>query len=117
MTLGEKQELFAYLYAKWVLWVYEVKGWRLRESEGYVGDTDAADGDYDGPHKKGGGHYLKIARDVNLFVGGKWLSKGNEPEWAEAGKHWESLDPLCRWGGKFASPDANHLGLFHEGRA
>ena len=46
----------------------ESLGYELRMGEGYVGDTDAADGDYDGPHKQGGQHYNRLAMDIMLDV-------------------------------------------------
>lgn len=118
--LVEKQTLFAILHARWVVWCYE-QGYRITKAEGYVGDTDAADRDYDGPHKQGGNHYNRLAEDDNLLArrGPRqdyvMLTHGDEPEWTVAGEKWESMDPLCRWGGRWG--DANHLGLAHEGRA
>lgn len=124
MTLREKQSLFAILKARLVLWV-QAQGWSVTEREGYVGDTDAADGDYDGPHKKGGAHYTGLGQDFALFAGGHWVndvyqggtyvSAGGHPFWRDIGEHWEQMHPLCRWGGRFS--DDNHLSLFHEGRA
>ncbi len=124
MTLREKQTLFAVLKARLVLWI-QTQGWAYVEGEGYVGDTDAADGDYDGPHKKGGAHYNKLGEDGALFVGGRWegdvyvggtyISRGGHPAWQAVGKMWESMHPLCRSGIRFA--DDNHLSLFHEGRS
>lgn len=95
-------------------------------SEGYVKDTDDKDKDYDGPHKLGGAHYLGTGRDYNLVVGGVWtdaftyeggtvITRGASQEWQRAGRKWESMHPLCRWGGRFA--DDNHISVFFNGRA
>lgn len=115
-SLRQRQALFSRLLAQLVTWIYTHPGWEVTFSEGYVGDTDAADGDYDGPHLKGGAHYNKLAMDLNLFVDGKWV-QGMTPEWEEIGAKWEGLHPLCRWGGRFMSRDANHVSIFYAGRA
>ncbi len=114
-TLREKQVRFLRYLARLILWA-ESQGYELTMSEGYVGDTDAADGDYDGPHMRGGAHYNRVGIDLNLFIGGVW-QKASTPEWQALGQYWKSLDPLCRWGGDFASVDLNHFSLYHEGRA
>ena len=113
MTLRQAQSKFAILHAQWVCWVYE-QGWQLTKSEGYVGDTDAADGDYDGPHMNGGLHYLKLAEDDNLFVpdpnaagGFRWVRDGGDPAWIKAGAKAKELG--LSWGGDFK--DANHISL------
>lgn len=123
-TLREKQSLFTILKAQLVLWI-RAQGWCYIEGEGYVADTDAADGDYDGPHKKGGAHYTKLGEDGALFIdgrweeniyrGGRWVKEGGSSQWKAIGVRWESMHPLCRWGGRFS--DDNHLSIFHEGRS
>lgn len=49
-------------------------------------------------------HELGLAQDLDLYAGGVWL------KWTEdhkpIGEYWESLDPLCRWGGRWG--DGNH---------
>ena len=114
MTLREKQSAFAYQLARLIQWIYD-QGWQLTLSEGFVGDTDAADGDYDGPHKQGGLHYKRLAQDLNLFVDGQWIVRGDHPAWQAIGKRWKQMDSLARWGGDFN--DANHFSFAHEGRA
>ena len=117
--LATKQAEFAIAHAKWIVWVYE-QGWRITKSEGYVGDTDARDGDHDGPHMRGGNHYTRLAEDDNLWAlrDGVWtlLSRGDEPEWSWAGAKWLTMHPSARWGGNFSRPDANHISFEHEGR-
>jgi hypothetical protein len=117
VTLREKQSEFLYCLARLIVWVYDQR-WELTLSEGYVGDTDAADGDHDGPHRKGGAHYNRLAVDLNLFVDGKWIKNSDHPAWAAIGRKWESMSSDARWGGRFKpTPDANHLSYFHEGKA
>jgi len=117
-----KQHLFSQLIGEWLRFVSTLIGVRVALSEGHVAITDARDGDHDGPHLKRGGHYKKIAKDVDLFVdctdvnpGGVYVSAGSHPMWKLLGETWESMHPLCRWGGRFN--DANHLSLEDEGVA
>lgn len=59
-------------------------------------------------------HIDGLALDVNLFSAGTYQADGASPAWVAAGKLWESLHPLCRWGGRFG--DGNHLSMEFEGR-
>lgn len=58
-------------------------------------------------------HTLRLAVDLNLFKGGKFLSKTSDYE--PLGKWWESRCPLCRWGGRFSREDGNHFSMEHNG--
>lgn len=119
MTLRQKQSLFCKLLAQLITWVFD-RGWEFTLAEGFVGTTDGADHDYDGPHMRNGAHYTQLGQDLNLFVRGE-LKSELCPEWDAIGAKWLSLHPLCRWGGLFKSGasagDANHVSIFHEGRA
>lgn len=116
MSLREKQSAFARCIAQLILWIYE-QGMEVTLGEGYVGDTDAADGDYDGPHMKNGQHYKRLAMDLNLFINGQWVTDGGHPQWARIGARWKQFDSLARWGGDFAKRDSNHFSFESEGKA
>jgi hypothetical protein len=107
VTLRETQSLFADLVGKWVVWVYE-QGWELT-----FGDFNRPD---EHGHMANSNHYIRLAADVNLFVNGEWKA-GDCIEWQKAGAYWESLNPLCRWGGRFHQVDLNHLAMEWQGRA
>lgn len=122
LTLREKQSLFARLIAQLILWVYEQNCEvtladgsidpmrKYRDAAGVVKlGTDAV-------HMKGSLHYLRLAQDLNLFIGGDFIT-GMHPAWKEIGFHWKGMNHLCRWGGDFASVDLNHFSLFHDGKA
>lgn len=122
MTLRERQSLFCKLLGQLITWVYE-QGWELTLADGSI-DTPRKFRDHethvtfeaeDAQHKRGGLHYQRLAQDLNLFVGGEFISDGGHPVWAAIGTHWESLHELCRWGGRFA--DSNHFSVEHGGRA
>lgn len=101
MKLGEKQELFAILYAEHIVWLYQM-GYKVR-----MGDVFAHDG-----HKENSNHYLKLAGDINLFKNGSFLTETEQHK--ESGEMWESRHDMCRWGGRFN--DGNHYSLIHNGR-
>ena len=115
LTLREKRCLFTKLKALLILWISHQPDWEVASGEGYVALTDAADGDHDGPHKAGGAHYTGLAEDLLLYIKGEYVTDSKHPAWVMIGTRWESLHPLCRWGGKWG--DANHISLEHEGRA
>lgn len=126
-SLGEAQELFKKLKAEWELWVYS-KGWRLRAGEGRILPRGAKGTGRqawdlinnrkvmveDRVHKLDGNHPKGLAEDEQLFVDGKHITESTAPEWIEAGEKWESMHPLCSWGGRFS--DGNHISLHWEGK-
>lgn len=116
LTLGDKQRLFCRLLGQLLAFIYAHPSWAVTLGEGYVGDTDGKDKDYDGPHLAGGAHYNRLGQDLNLFVQGTWVT-GSHPAWDEIGQVWLGLHPFCRWGGEFHTKDWNHFSLLHDGRA
>jgi hypothetical protein len=108
--LGTLQRQYPPCLAHLILHIYS-QGYQCSMGESYVGDTDGKDGDHDGPHRKDGGHYKRIATDLNVFKDGMWLKTGNEPIWPVLGRFWESLHPNARW----TASDPNHFGFFHKG--
>ncbi len=112
MKLGEKQELFGRLYAVQLVFLTSI-GYQYR-----LGDVFASTG-----HRPGSNHYLKLAGDINLFLGGEWLTETEQHQ--RSGEHWEGLHELCRWGGNWdkddypgepGEDDGNHYSLIHNGR-
>jgi hypothetical protein len=113
VNLRQKQSAFAHALATLILWIEE-QGWEVTLAEGFVGTTDAADGDYDGPHMKNGQHYNQLGQDLNLFIHGDHITNGEHPAWLAIGARWKQIDSMARWGGDFG--DANHFSFEHEGR-
>lgn len=114
VTLGQKQELFAACYARLILFALE-SGYKVRlgQVERTVEEqrrliAAGLSGIHD-PFK--GSHVRKLAGDLHLFRDGLYLDKTEDH--IPLGKYWESLHPLCRWGGHFA--DGNHYSIEHEG--
>lgn len=114
MTLRETQSLFARLVASLIVFAY-AQGYELTFGEAWRSPEEAkrlamlGKGTLDSLHRD------RLALDLNLFKDGKWLktTAAHRP----LGEFWESLHPLCRWGGRFkARSDGNHYSLEFQGR-
>ena len=104
MTLREKQNLFMQLLPQLLNKIHEThltSGGDLWSKPEYKA------------HKKNSCHYLRLAIDINLFTREGAYLTDNESH-RPFGEFWESLHPLCRWGGRFE--DGNHYSIEHEGR-
>lgn len=58
-------------------------------------------------------HLIRLAVDLNLFKDGQLLQAVED--YQPLGEHWESLDPLCCWGGRFHRVDVFHFSLTWQG--
>lgn len=111
MTLREKQSLFANLLPRLIDFIYE-SGYEVTFGDAWSKPEYRA-------HKDNSNHYIRLAIDLNLFKDGTYLtaSIAHKP----FGKFWESLHPLCRWGGRMNPKtgrtygDGNHYSLEHLG--
>ena len=56
-------------------------------------------------------HKLRMAIDLNLFVGGEYRTDTDAHR--ELGEYWESLHDKARWGGHFS--DGNHYSFEYWG--
>lgn len=137
MTLGEKQRLFVRCFAQWLPWAL-AKGYEFSFGEAKRSDEQAEinaigsmgretvaqlvqrafpglaaairnNGKANGIRRTAHGNQLAL--DLNAFRNGVYLDKTED--WKELGEHWESLHPLCRWGGRFN--DGNHISIEHDG--
>lgn len=117
--LYEKRVAFTIAMARLLVWAADnIFGYQFAFGEGYVALTDGKDGDYDGPHKKGGAHYTGLGVDLVMYdMNGKYITHGDHPAWHRLGEHWKFMDPDAVWGGDFAGGDANHFSLRHNGVA
>lgn len=57
-------------------------------------------------------HRESLAVDISLFKDGVYLTSSDD--YAFAGRQWEALHSLARWGGKFG--DGNHFSFEWQGR-
>ena len=130
MRLGQKQELFSRLHPRLLGKAHEL-GFEVRLKELQRGEIQAewnanhcaicgANVSMHAPvHEfKAVGiakslHCLGLAQDLVLFRDGRplWASD----RYRALGEFWESLDPLCAWGGRFN--DGGRFSIRHGGRA
>lgn len=110
-TLGEHQELFMLLLPRLIDKAHEL-GYKLRGGELWRSDHAAAEYARQGKGINNSLHRDKLAIDLNLFRDGKFLTATEDHR--QLGEFWESLHPLCRWGGRFN--DGNHYSITYGGR-
>lgn len=137
MTLGDCQRLFFEVFIMWASWAL-AQGYRFTFGEAMRSDEQAEinalgaqgrehvaqlldrrfvllaakirnNGNNNGIRRTA--HSLQLALDLNAFKEGRYLTKTDD--WRELGEYWESLHPLCRWGGRF--DDGNHLSFEYDG--
>ena len=106
MTLSEKQRLFSKLLADLIQWAYK-QGFEVTMGECFRTPEQAALNAQKGTGIANSLHTKRLAVDLNLFVEGQYqpTTEAHRP----LGEYWESLNPLCRWGGRFN--DGNHYEL------
>ena len=112
MTLSEKQALFTDLICRLTLWVNGHHEYRIRDGDCYRDERCS----YGHPKSL---HRSRLARDLILDkkdASGRWRYQTKTISYAWIGSVWEDMHPLCRWGGRFSSPDGNHFSLEHGGR-
>lgn len=103
MTLSEKQRLFAKLLPRLIDKIYE-SGYEVTLGDAWSKPEYKA-------HKANSNHYIRLAIDLNLFKDGAYITDGNAHK--PFGEFWESLNPMCSWGGRFK--DGNHYSFEHSG--
>lgn len=113
MTLREKQSLFMKLLPRLLDYIYE-QGYEVTGGELWRTPEQAAINAERGVGTSTSLHLDRLAIDLNLFKDGKFLTSTEAHR--QFGEYWESLDPLCCWGGRFSRPDGNHYSITHGGR-
>lgn len=112
MTLLEKQFLFARLVPRLLDKAHEM-GFNVTIAEVERPDYTAKKYKELGIGSENSLHRLKLAIDLNLYIGNRWLTKTEDH--AALGKFWESLSTpeyQCTWGGQWG--DGNHYSIRHQ---
>lgn len=111
LTLGQKQELFMALLPRLIDKAHAL-GYQLRGGDLFrdprVHGALGVRKSYSHPKSA---HKVRLAIDLNLFRDGEFLEQTADHQ--PLGEYWESLHPLCRWGGRF--DDGNHYSIEHDG--
>lgn len=104
MTLREQQSKFLWLVPRLINYAYEM-GYEMTLGDGYRDPRVFGHvGSSKGYGARNSNHKLRLAIDLNLFRDGVYLSRTEDH--VPLGNFWESLDPHCRWGGRYR--DGNH---------
>lgn len=111
-TLFEKQKIFSMNVALLLLWCDD-GGYGVTLGEAYRTEAQARLNEQNGVGIANSLHTKRLAIDLNLFQGNKYLTDSVSYGWA--GDYWRTLNPLNRWGGDFTRPDGNHFSMEHEG--
>jgi len=110
MKLGRKQELFSQGLAL-LLQFASFRGFEVR-----LGQVERSKKEAKRLGFEGSNHTIRLAADLNLFRGGKFLTRSEDHR--TLGEFWEGLSgdfddervTFC-WGGRFAKPDGNHYSV------
>lgn len=109
MNLGQRQRLFVKLLPRLIDFAYE-QGYELTQGDAYRDPrVHGAMGVKLGYGHEKSNHKNRLAQDFNLFKDGVFLQATEDHR--PLGEFWEKLHPLCRWGGRFSSPDGNHYSI------
>ncbi|KKL10088.1 hypothetical protein LCGC14_2559350, partial [marine sediment metagenome] len=105
MTLRQKQSIFARCIAQLIIEIY-ARGYEVTLGEAY--------------RRKGVGwkhslHRKRLAKDLNLFLNGRYLTSTKAHE--QFGIWWKALHKENEWGGDFHPADGNHYSRRHNGIA
>jgi len=96
MDLREARCRFSYLLAEKLL--------PYMRSLGYEYAFDEVTNNQGVGHRKRSIHYSGCAGDINLYKDGDYQKTTEAHQ--KSGEFWESLDPDCKWGGRWG--DGNH---------
>lgn len=103
--------MFVRLVGVLIEWAY-VHGYEMTFGEAYRTPEQAALNAKSGKGIAKSLHTDRLAIDLNLFRDGVYLT--NSEAHRPLGEFWESLDPLCTWGGRFG--DGNHYSITYNGK-
>lgn len=111
-TLGQKQRMMAPMIAELIQFAYD-NGYEITFGDAYRDPrVHGAVGVKKSYSSANSVHKDRLAIDLNLFKGGKYLTRTEDHQ--ELGEFWESIGGT--WGGRFSTPDGNHYSIEHNGR-
>jgi hypothetical protein len=112
MKLLATQQKFSLYVANLIKYIYE-NGYSCTLGDAFRSSEQAAIYAYAGIGIRDSQHCKRLAIDINLFSpDNRYLTSRDDYE--IFGIYWESLDPICRWGGNFKRADSNHFEIREE---
>ena len=114
MTLSEAQRLFTFYLPRLLDHVQEL-GLECTLGEAFRTPEQAEWNREHGTGIANSLHCDRLAIDLNVFKDGAYTD--DLADYTALGEYWKALHELCRWGGDFTSPDADHFSIAWEGRA
>lgn len=115
MNLVDKQNEFTKSLSRLLTWT-EINGYKVTLGEAYRPEWVAKEYANRGMGIENSLHTLRLAIDLNLFLGGELLTFS--ADYKNAGDFWESMSVpglIHKWGGAFAVPDSGHFSISHDG--
>jgi len=103
--LRDKRVLFTRCITDLVQWGNQQPDWEIA----YGVDYDEADPAEKRRHMRGSLHYLGLANDLALYVGGVYQE--STAAYTALGARWKAMHPEFRWGGDFKKADGNHFSI------
>ena len=110
MSLRKQQAKFSLMMARLTIYAYSL-GYEISEGEGTITVIYCPHCKKKvSKHRGGSLHHDKLAKDLDLFKDGKYLTKTKDHR--PLGIYWEQMGGT--WGGRFK--DGNHYSLSYGGR-
>lgn len=111
MSLRKLQSAFTYAASKLVIFAYDELGVELTDGDSFRDPRVHGEYGEKGSYSRSdSNHKVKLARDYNLFVNGKYIS-GSHEVWDKLHHYWESLG-----GASAIAGDENHFSFEYKGK-
>jgi len=110
MSLRKQQAKFSLMMARLTIYAYSL-GYEISQGEGTIMVVNCPRCKSKvSKHRRGSLHHIKLAKDLDLFKNGKYLTKTSDH--LVLGIYWEKMGGA--WGGRFK--DGNHYSLAWQGK-
>ena len=112
--LRDKRILFTRCLTDLVAWANGQPGWEVALGRDFDEQNEPL------RHMKGSLHYLGLANDLALYIGGVYQT--TTEAYRKLGERWKMLHRDLRWGGDFRdkkgkpAPDGCHFSVEYQGR-
>lgn len=115
LGLAARQQLHVRLTGRLIQFLYEQPSYSATWGESYRSPKVAELNAQAGVGIARSLHCLRLAVDLQVFKNGEYLTTDADGIYEKLGTFWESLNPLCRWGGRFTTRDYDHFSITWDG--